>query len=359
VAATLLRSNTALASTKFALELDGQPVGVLLDFDGGDATSEVVPEQAGADGLRHKHLAGVKYEDITVTCHADMPAPLRAWIAGTLNRTYATHEGAVIGLGINYQQTSRLEFSRAMIRRITFPALGANSKDTALIRLALAPEVTRYRPASGPVGLAVPNAKPLLARNFQLQIDGMDCSRVESIEALTVEYDLTSDPVGKLRDYEKAVAAPNLPNLVFMIAQSGADALIAWHEDFVIKGNNSAQYEKQGTLQLLGSNMKDAPLTLTLQNLGIFRLKPVHEAGSIARFRAEMYCEAIGIAPASIQPVLDSETGQINQPSSDSNARSQPGGVTGFGLTNGASSTTVTVPLRSPDRNISTLKFRS
>jgi hypothetical protein len=360
VAATLLRSNPTLASTKYALELDGQAVGTVVDFDGGDATGDVVTEQPGADGLRHKHLAGVKYEDISITCHADMPAPVRDWITGTLTRNYIKHEGAVIGLGINDQQTSRLEFSRAMIRRITFPALDASSKDTALIRVTLAPEVTRLQPKGGQVAFADSDPKSLLARNFRLQIDGLDCNKVESIESLTVEYDLASGT--EFRDAKIAAPVQNVPNLAFTIAQSGADALVAWHKDFVINGNRSAQNEKQGTLQFLAANMKDAPLTLAFQNLGIFRLRQVNDRGSIARLRAEMYCEAIAIAAGTSQPVLAYEIGQTNQSQSDNNARPQPRGVTGLSLTSPAASKLAIAPPsppRSPEQMISTLKFRS
>lgn len=295
---TPARSNLALQPTQYALELDGQFAGFLKGFEGGDAVGEVVPEQLGADGVRHKHIGNVKYEDIVLAFGADMPASIYDWIAGTLARNYARRDGAIVGSDVSGQTYSRMEFSRAMIREITFPALDASSKNAALIRATLAPEFTRPQPVGGVIPSTASKAKPWLVQNYRLQIDGLDCTKVNSIDALTIDYDLESGAVGEFRDYVKTPNVPNIPNLAFTIAQSGADSLVAWHEDFVIKRNNSAQNEKNGTLQFLAANVRDVLFTLTFQNLGIFKLKRVKDSGSISRLRAEMYCEAIGFDSA-------------------------------------------------------------
>jgi hypothetical protein len=86
----------------------------------------------------------------------------------------------------------------------------------------------------------------------------------------------------------------------------------------------------------------------------------VNDPGSIARLRAEMYCEAIEIAAGTSQPVLAYEIRQTNQSQSDNNARRHPGGVTGLSLTSPAASKVATAPpSRSSGQIINTLKFRS
>jgi hypothetical protein len=85
-----------------------------------------------------------------------------------------------------------------------------------------------------------------------------------------------------------------MPNLAFTIEEAGADLLFAWHQDFVINGNNQATAEKNGTLQFLAPNGSDV-FTLTFHNLGIFKLARERTANAQAprRLRAEMYCDGI------------------------------------------------------------------
>ena|SRR2546426_12461378 len=66
------------------------------------------------------------------------------------------------------------------------------------------------------------------------------------------------------------------------------------HEDFVIKGNNGSESEKNGMLEYLTPNLGEALFTINFQHLGIFKLAPEKaEANSdqAKRVRAEMYCE--------------------------------------------------------------------
>lgn len=71
--AALQGNNTCVASMKLPA---GVPLSLLVSFsqstgwiqsvDGGHATSDVVTEKVGPDHIVHKHIAGVKYEDITL-----------------------------------------------------------------------------------------------------------------------------------------------------------------------------------------------------------------------------------------------------------------------------------------------------
>jgi len=367
VAQTSIRSNPTPQPTKYALELGGQFAGFFNSFEGGDATCDVITEKLGADGLAHKHLADVKYEDMLLEFGADMPVLVHDWIVGTLARNYAAQDGAIIALDMRSQPSWRLEFSRAMIRRITFPALDASSKDPGLVHLTLAPEVTRLPPGSGQIAAATTStSKPWLAQNFRLQIDGLDCTRVDSIESLTIDYDLESDATEAFREPKKA-PVQSIPNLVFTFAESTDDTIVKWHEDFVIKGNNGAQSEKNGTLQFLVANMSDAILTLAFQNLGIFRLRRVNDSRSIARFRAEMYCEAIGLDDKSSasngRKDPKKHTRQNDQPELKKNPGPLLRGAYAPSLANPASPYLAIAP-SSPPRsresvNPTTLKFRS
>jgi len=67
-----------------------------------------------------------------------------------------------------------------------------------------------------------------------------------------------------------------------------------WHDDFLVKGNNTAANERQGTLTFLSDDLRHELGTLSLVNLGIVRLEPAESAGGrSSELRASLYCERI------------------------------------------------------------------
>jgi hypothetical protein len=281
------------SSTSSWLELGSQFCGIPKSIDGGDVTADVVTEPPGPDGIAHKHIGNVKYEDIVLAFGADMSPSVYDWIAATLSRTYSRKSGAIVTGDV--KAVSRLEFTDALLHEITFPALDASSKDSGAIEIKLTPENTRTATPGGSISAIKSTdslSKKWLVQNFRLQIDGLDVTRVDAIDALTINSDLVSNLVGAARDYQTESAGLNIPNVCFTIPESAAASLTAWHEDFVIKRSDA---KKNGSLQFLAANSQDVLFTLTFHNLGIIKLKKVAtDLGSIPRLRAEMFCEEIG-----------------------------------------------------------------
>jgi hypothetical protein len=77
-----------------------------------------------------------------------------------------------------------------------------------------------------------------------------------------------------------------------------AAPLYAWHDDFVVRGNNSQDRERIGLLEYLAPDLQSVLLTVNLFNLGIFRISPESVAEAAARSRAEMYCEGMSVGTA-------------------------------------------------------------
>jgi hypothetical protein len=126
--------------------------------------------------------------------------------------------------------------------------------------------------------------KKWLASNFRLTIDGLDCSFVNKLDALVIKQEVAG----------KEPTNIEFPNLVFTVAESHAESIYQWHEDFVIKGNNGQENEKTGTLEYLTPNLSTALFTLDFHGLGIFKATPDKvEAGGeqVRRVKVEMYCE--------------------------------------------------------------------
>jgi phage tail-like protein len=287
---------------KYATELDGIMAGWVFSAEGGYASAEVVNEKVGSDHITHKHVGGVKYDDISVSCGTGMSKGFYDWIKASFDHNYVRKNGAVITANYNYQELSRLTFFNSLITEIGFPALDASSKDPAKMTIKWSPEYTRTTQTSGPsitggkYSMDQAKQKKWLTSNFRLRIDGLDegCAKVNKIDAITVKQKVIDDPVGELRDYAKEPAHLEVPNLVVTLPEAFAQTFYAWHEDFVIKGNNGDDKEKGGTLEYLAPNLQEVLFSITFSHLGIFKLTPEKvEGGSeqIRRVKAEMYCE--------------------------------------------------------------------
>jgi phage tail-like protein len=284
---------------KYALEIDGINAGWVMSAEGGHATSDVVQEKLGPDHIIKKHIAGVKYEDISLSVGTGMSKGFYNWMKDSFDHKYSRKNGAVITADYDYKEHSRLTFTNALITEIGFPALDAGSKDAAKMTIKCKPEYTRFTTgASGSIAGKFANKqevqKKWLPSNFRLKIDDLDCTKVNKIEAITIKQKVVENPVGELRDYECEPAHLEIPNLVVTFPESHAEKWFKWHEEFVIKGNNGDKEEKGGSLEFLSPNLKDVLFTITFDHLGIFKLTPEKvEAGSenIRRLKAELYCE--------------------------------------------------------------------
>ena len=301
----LTSDKRAFVAGKYGFEMDGMMAGWLHSAEGGHANSDVVTEKLGPDHVMKKHIAGVKYDDVTVACGTGMSKGFYQWIKDSFDHKYSRKNGAIVAANYNYQEISRLTFFNALIAEVGFPALDASSKDAAKLTVKLTPETTRTTTSagggpsiSGKYGTDSKVQKKWLPSNFRLRIDGLEeaCSRVNKIEALVVKQKNVDHAVGEMRDYEKEPAYLEIPNLVVTFPESHGKGFMDWHEDFVIKGNNGDDREKNAQLTYLTPNLNEELFTITFKHLGVFKLTPDKvESGSesIRRLKAEMYCEEI------------------------------------------------------------------
>lgn len=291
------------ANGRVALELGGVPAGLPSFAAGGDATADVVAEKLGTSTVRRKHLAGVRYTDILLTCGLDMGTAFWTWLADALASQQTTRDGALVVLDYDFKEVQRLTFQHALVTQIGFPALDAGSKDSARLAVRLSPELTRLQKPSGKPSygksLVSGKQKKWLASNFRVTIPGLDLTKVNRVEALTVDVVAEEHAIGEARIYEQTVAELTVPDVELTVPESHAADLRAWHEDFVINGNNDSSHEKTGSIEMLSPDLRDVLFRLDLTGLGIYALAdaPI-EAGSegIRRVKAKLYCEEMRLA---------------------------------------------------------------
>ena len=297
--ATTTRAYTAGA---FALELDGTSAFVQ-SATGGSIFADVVDEPVGPDGFAKKHLGTVQYEDVVIQAPVPLPATLHDWVARTWRAEAARKNGAVVAANAQGEAQSRQSFQDALLTEVTLPACDGSSKDAAFVSLRVTPESLKTEKASGKVSAEIKTKQKLwLPSNFRLAIDGLDCSRVARIEALSVRRLAVGDPVGAARDYANSPGRLEFPNLRITLSETGAQSWRDWHDDFVVRGNCTDDREKSGTLEYLTADLKDVLMSVRFSHLGIFRLAPLRD-GAVARVICDLYCERFELVEAAAPAV--------------------------------------------------------
>lgn len=281
------------SATRYHLELEGQPCGFVRSVEGGSMRAEVVTEAPGSEHFLKKHLGSVAVEPIVLTFGLGLAPVVYEWMAEALDGGLTSRSGAIAFADPQLARQRTLTFEHAVVAAVTIPAHDGASKDASFFTLALQPERTELRKASG--RLAVPpaaKAKQWVAANFRLEIDELDTSRVAKVDALRIET--TAEHAAGEGRLPRSAPKIDFPDLRVRLAEAGADSWLAWHEDFVVKGNCDDAHERAGALVVLGPSLEGELLRLELEGLGIWRLAPrkLAAAADAVRFLdAALYCE--------------------------------------------------------------------
>jgi hypothetical protein len=285
---------TAIA--RYGLELDGTAVGFVTLAQGGNAVAAVVKEPAGTDPFVKKHIAQPGYRDIVIEFGADMAPAVFDWIKLTLQRQYAPKNGAVVALDFRYRPTSRLEFTGAQITEVTFPGADAASRNAGRFVLRLTPVFTTLNrtPAATPFSVPLASRTRSLSENlFTLTINGISgLQGVTKVEQITVSLPLLVDPSAVCLHCEPTPPPPvDFPSIVFTLADSRADSVYQWFNDFVLNGNSDDAAERTGTLSYLTST-GGVRFALNFFHLGIFEVASNTDTAQ-PTVTVSMYCEQI------------------------------------------------------------------
>lgn len=284
-AAASQRSYTA---GHFALELDGVSCGKFVGLDGGQQRLAVAQDGLGPDYYTKKHIAGVKYEDFTMQIGSGMSKSFYNWMKDSFDKGAIRKNGSVVSADFNYNEKRRSQASAMFITEVTIPALDASSKDPAYLAVKLAVERITVLPSSG-APVQARKQKAWLPANFVFEIDGMDTSRVASIDSFTWKCSIAPDgsPVFDVSDIA----------LEFPVS-----SLSSWQEWFRSLASG-ADDERDGALTIVGAE-NGAVITFPLHNLGLFSLYKATQGKTgktklarEGRMRAEMYCERMRVLP--------------------------------------------------------------
>ena len=284
---------------RFALEIDGTPVGFVSSVRGGEAFAQVIAT-TDPSGVVEKRPGDAEYAPIVLEVDTSLASAFYDRIKNFLGGKQKPISGVIRFLDQALAEQARLEWTEGLITEVAFPAADATSKDPAHLRVTIQPESTRRGKGSGksgkPGGIAS-KQKRWLAATFQFSIAGLEneTTRVTRVESLVVRRPVTGAP-GAL-----VVGPLEVPDVVFTVAASERTPFDSWFDDFIVKGKGSPDNERNGSLVFLDQSLQDQLIGVAMQGLGILRVSEDQGAqgsDAIARVSVELYCEAMELSPA-------------------------------------------------------------
>jgi hypothetical protein len=83
------------------------------------------------------------------------------------------------------------------------------------------------------------------------------------------------------------------PNLRVTFGQASLQTWSDWFDDFVVKGDNGDDKEKNGAIVFLDPTLKQELGRIELKNVGIFALRRQPSTEQVPRATAELYVESM------------------------------------------------------------------
>jgi phage tail-like protein len=294
---------TPYTKGRFQVTCDGKFPGMVKKCSGGDASGEVAENKMGAHNLIKKHVTTIKYDDLTLEMGMGMSKWVWDWINASLNNNYQKKnwEYALADANGDIQMTKTL--MDCLIKEFSLPKMEAKSKEPGYVTLKIQPQTTRIAAGGGgkvkgDMGKNI--QKMWHCSNFRLDIPGMDCTKIMSIDALTWKQAISLNEVGTEREYETVANNMTQPDLKITMTAPTSKPWFDWYKKSVLEGHADETSELSGTLTFLHSNLKDELGHLEFSNIGIKKFSygaaEAHGEG-VMDVTVECYVEATKFVP--------------------------------------------------------------
>jgi len=292
-----MADNRSYTGGRFKLDVGGENAGYLKKFSGMALEGDVVTNDLGPDNVQKKTIANWKWTPGKATIGIGMGKEMYEWMKAAFDKGYVTKDGALTAADFNYKAQSVLDFKRALITEITVPKLDGSSKDACYFDIGFEPEEVRWLKGGGEDirGKVGTKQKQWLCCNFRIEIGGLPCTRIATVDSFTWKCAVATDMVGTLVENSKHPAKVTVPDLKLGISmadhQAWADAAKKWFVDGV---RTEDKDEMTGSITFLAPDLKTELGRIDLQNVGFKKFsEDDREANSekIARFNVELYVE--------------------------------------------------------------------
>lgn len=289
-----LRAGFNAANFILMVEGDSAP-SFLHSFAGGGATAEVI--QTRRDGLDEKSPGSIRFDDFILRTGALAGSEFGKWIGKSLEGSFVGLSGSVKTFNHQMKTGPGFSFKDALLTEIAFPALDVSERNAGVLTLRLSPGFVKRETSSGEIVQPVGNTrqKKWLTSNFRFRLGDLPCDRVRKIDGFSLKPKIVEAVSGDARDLEVFSAGVEYPDLKLTISASSLKEWEAWHEDFLVNGNNGQDKEKKGHIEFLSEDFKTVLMTIDLDQVGLKRFQPYPERPTAqdapAVFNVELYVE--------------------------------------------------------------------
>ncbi len=291
----------AYTSGHFSFILDGAPTTAWVQsVGGGYVKGQVITEAVGPDDLAFRHLSRVEIEPIELKVAVSAAKPILEWIRDSWNRKFSRRDGSIVHGNFKREATIEQSFLQALLVEVGFPALDGGTKDSAYMTLKVHPEKLEILDASGKLQADEGDAKikSWSPANFAVDIDGIDCTHVSKIDAITVKQKISSMYYGSDRYPQLEPSGIEFPTVTLYTSAAHAKDFIKWHNDFVVKGAKDPTMEKTGSISFHSPNSKNTLFSIDMDGVGINSLsieKSTANADSIKQIKVELYVDTMDL----------------------------------------------------------------
>lgn len=282
---------------RFMVTVDGVAASFVKSVDGFNQEADIVSNDMGPQLFQSKHVANFKHTPGKFSIGAGMGRGFWNWIKAALEKGYVRKNGSIVSGDFDYNARTEVTWQDGLITSIGFPKLDAAGKDAIYLEVEVDAEAVRVAPASGKInGQYGTKQKAWLAPNFRLDIAGLPCERVSTIDAMTWKCSVSTDHTGIHREHAKVPAKVTYPDMKFTVS---ANDFKPWSEaakKWFVDGEHLENNHMQGSITLLAPDMKNTVARIELHNLGFKAFKRGKlEANSekADRMEIEMYMEGM------------------------------------------------------------------
>jgi hypothetical protein len=280
----------------FELLIDGTPTTAYLkSIEGGWAKHSLMDEPIGPHNMRIKHAAVAEIDPISFEFGLSGANSVLKWIQDSWKKSTTRRNGQITHGDFNNCSQYEHHFSDALITETTFPSLDGASKDAAYIKVKCLPEGVKTQKGDGKQlqSSTGKKQKMWLCSGFRLNIDGIDEMKyANKIESFTIKQGIKPLRCGPDRFAELLPTKIEIPNLSGTISFAYADKLLAWHQDYIVKGKCDPKAQRTGSLEFLSPDKSKVLFRINLSEVGLISTNVVASTANqdaIKRAKFELY----------------------------------------------------------------------
>ncbi|MGE0397526.1 MAG: phage tail protein [Kofleriaceae bacterium] len=244
-------SKKAYAAAHFGLELDGKKdLGLFRSIEGGGLKAQVMTYQYGQGLEKWRQLGKPNFEDIKAQVGMAMSKPFYDWVAHFFKGEAVQKNGAIVAADFYYKERARREFTGAMIKELTFPALVAADSTPLYMNITMSIEGMTFVPGKGEKiqqSKGMQSQKEWTSHRFTLSVDGFDsaCRQCAKIDAFTIKQTVIDYHAGGFRAPIKCASPIDFPNIAFYIPESDAQPFFDQAKKRIVDGELKSHSDKK------------------------------------------------------------------------------------------------------------------